>query len=736
MLSRFFVTKDASYKEMEAEFVKLGRTEETFHVITSLPEILRIKEYIRTLTDSISLDIETTCTDPYCGQILLTTFTTPQAAITFDNLTIFPEEMLLDMELKKKLIIAHNAAFETSWFLKHKQEFSRTHCTMLAEQKLYQGIEPDDIKHNIVSVLTRRGIPLPEDMNKDVRQDFIQPGYNRHGLVHVLYNQADTTPLHKLKEIQDQLITDLDLTFYIKQIHFPLIKVLAKAQLEGLVLDEPKFLELAKIAEAKMHALAADLDKWTKEQFPEIDLISLNKPLTTELGKVRNRIIRTSGREVKTRALIEKYEASGKTHLKAYQVSVKSFSTAATDYAAAVKLLKELEGQTSISWDSSAQVLGLLGALGCAPLPQAKDKKTNKFKPSLGKAARERWLLKHKDHQLYPLMEGYDQYMRLTKHVNSFGATFLTKFKHPVTGKFHTSYKQGTVATGRLASGDSKADPPKFNSQQIIGQKAVRACFGTDPGYDVATVDLSGAELVTMCSLAKDLNLLKLSEGDMHSYFANLGWEAIYRFRKQPWTDQDKISKKQNSDKRQEYKPMLFGTVYGLKAPKAGETLNVPEAEGQIAINTILREIPDTINMVKEAVKFALINGYVHHNNRTKSRRWFNAVFKARAEDRDLTFMERKDVEGGARNTRIQGTQSDMLCEAMVLLQRFIDIYKIDAVLLMQVHDELVVKFREDLTWFPQRVKDCMTRTANKYLDHGIKMHADLSVGKTWIKGS
>jgi len=732
MLRRVLITRNTAYLGMVDEFNLLNRPNESFHVVTTDEQINKIKQFIKDLEPVIGLDIETPCTDPYCGEILLTTLSTPEMVVTFDHFTITPEEMLQGLDLEHKLIIAHNAKFEVSWFLKHKQEFPNVHCTMLAEQKLYQGCE--DLRHNIIEVLTRRGFAIPEDMNKDVREDFVQPWYKQHTLVHVLYNQSDTLLLHQLKLLQDTLIEDLGLTFHIKQIHFPLIKVLAKAELEGVVINEPELIRLAREAAAKMQVLEQDMNAWLNLQYPTVDLISLNKPLVTDLAKVRARLIRTEGRAIKTEGLILRYETQSKQHLKAYQIAVKSNSAAATAYQAAVVLLKELEKQVSISWSSSAQVLVLLNTLGCHPLPQAKDRKTGKFKPSLGKAARERWLLKRKDHVLYPLMVQYDQYMKLSKHVNSFGESFLTKYKHPITGRYHTSYKQGRVATGRLASGDAKGHPAKFNSQQIIGIAAVRACFGTTPGDNIATVDLSGAELITMCSLANDLNLLKLSTGDMHSYFANLGWKAIYKHRKQPWTPADEISKKQHPEKRKEYKPMLFGTVYGLKPAKAGETLNIPEHEGGIALNTIIAEIPDTIKMVKEAVRFSLQNGYVIHNNRTRSRRWFPQVFKARDEKRELTFLERMEVEGGARNTRIQGTQADMLCESMVFLQRYIDLYKIPAVLLMQVHDELVVKYKKDLTWFPARVSEIMTRTANKYLRPGIVMKADMKFGPYWDK--
>jgi DNA polymerase I-like protein with 3'-5' exonuclease and polymerase domains len=238
-----------------------------------------------------------------------------------------------------------------------------------------------------------------------------------------------------------------------------------------------------------------------------------------------------------------------------------------------------------------------------------------------------------------------------------------------------------------------------------------------------------------MCSLAQDHKLLELSKGDMHSHFANKGWEAIYRKRNIPWTAEDVISKAQNVDKRTSYKNMTFGTIYGLKPPKAGELLNVDPKEGQIAIDTIINEIPETIKMVTQASAFAVNYGYVVHNTRTNSRRWFGPALRERNGVEHMTKREQDAIVGAARNTRIQGTQADMLAEAMVMLHKYCRIYKLDAEIKMQVHDEIVVEFKEEMkSWFPDRVREIMIRSANKYLEGGVQMDAEIKVERFWVK--
>lgn len=731
---KYFISRDLSLKaELDGSgIVFIPADYVSIH--TKVAMLPRLASLIQA-AETIYLDFETTSTDSYCGEIVLTSIMFERGGewelFTIDNFTVKIDEILSTEILKNTQIVAHNLMFETLWLLKYNIHIKRAYCTMIAEQKLLQGA---DVRFNIVDTLSRRGLPVPPDMIKDIRKDF-GPLYIKHELKHITYNQADVVCLPDLKEAQESLITAQGIQFLLYGIHFPLIRTLALSQREGMIIDEPKFTALAEVAEQKMSDLEAMMTAWLKTEFPGIDLIKANQPLVKEIARLEKRKQTLTDRAVKHERLILKYLAEKKTHLKAYQLSQKMFLKAQKEYNDTCVDLAHINSTGSISWSSSAQVICLLESLGCRPMPLIKNKKTKQFQPSLGKAPRERWLLQNRNHKLYDLMKSFDSYMKLTKHVNSFGKSFLIKYKHPVTGRFHTAYKQGTVATGRLASGDAKGIPPKFNSQQIPGLKELRECFRTAVGYLIGTFDLSGAELITMCSLANDQDLLKISKSDMHSYFANKGWKAIYRDRGLVWLNCDEISSTNHPEKRKQYKPMLFGTVYGLMAPKAAETLNVSEREGGIALDTIVAEIPATIRMVKQAIQQALQNGYVIHNNRTYSRRWFSPVFTAKRERRGLTFVEKREVEGGARNTRIQGTQADMLCEAMVLLQRYIDLYKLDAVILLQVHDEIVVKFKEEYKdWFPKVIQSAMTRTANKYLLPGIEMECTGHVLETWTK--
>jgi DNA polymerase I-like protein with 3'-5' exonuclease and polymerase domains len=369
-------------------------------------------------------------------------------------------------------------------------------------------------------------------------------------------------------------------------------------------------------------------------------------------------------------------------------------------------------------------------------------------------------------------------------------------YKNSVTKKVHTIYKPCSTDTGRLASGD--ADAGYYNSQQIPAKKEIRLCFGLTPeeialGYWLTTSDLSGAELIIMAALADDQHLYELGadkiingvkvEGDLHSPLATKSWRAVYAHRLKKfialhgketlrtasrekldeyftiWDTENKpyvltqdivIDKSTNKQLRTDFKRMGFGVVYGLKDNKGAQTLNIPKDEAKVVINVISSEIPKTIKMVENAAVCALADGYVIFNNRSNNRRWFTPVLniidkynlhKVSREERyhkvksSLTFAELSDIEGAARNCRIQGTQADMIKEAMVLTHRTLRSRDPKSGLILSVHDELVAKHKDKE--YGAEIARMMTDTANLYLapySSNIRMRAEHHTLTTWTK--
>ena len=160
---------------------------------------------------------------------------------------------------------------------------------------------------------------------------------------------------------------------------------------------------------------------------------------------------------------------------------------------------------------------------------------------------------------------------------------------------------------------------------------------------------------------------------------------------------------------------MTFGGIYGMYSKKAGEVLNVPKEEGAIILKVIENELPLTYAMVKQASAMAVQYGCVILNSRTNSRAWFPALLKQKKGEisKDTHFMEISAEESAARNIRIQGTQADAIKEASVVLGTYYRKHKLQAKILLWVHDEIVDKIKAnlraennaniDITQFPKK---------------------------------
>jgi DNA polymerase-1 len=421
-------------------------------------------------------------------------------------------------------------------------------------------------------------------------------------------------------------------------------------------------------------------------------------------------------------------------------------------------MFDDAPSKIKLNYGSNSQIKELFRVLG-EDVPKEKEKE------SVKQSVLTEWIITHPNSKLLPFLEKYVNRAKIAKQISTYGESFLRNIKRD--GKLHTVFKQCFTDTARFSSGNSDYGYPNF--QNIPANNKFRHCFGVEQGYEVTTCDLSGAELIVMCSLAQDMHLLELSKGDMHSHMANLCWSKIYESRGQVWDDP--ISKTNKKHLRTQFKAMTFGTIYGMYPAKAGKQLSVPKEEGKIVLEMIEKEIPVVFSMVKAASKEAERNGFVRHNNRTNSVRFFTPIIDAKkltkrmqkehphaevpnnqwgktwSEVRGvkdvMTFKEYSSCLSAARNTRIQGTQADMLKEAIVVIDRQVKANDWDITLLANIHDELVYKhpvgYVVECPWRKEEVPvgdyiaHAMRETANLYLDN-VKMGAEYETLKTWTK--
>src|SRR5690606_21223359 len=602
----------------------------------------------------------------------------------------------------------------------------------------------DGIKFDLVSVAGRR---IDEfditklEWNKDTRDQFHKA--TRDFLFtdeHIKYNAIDSYVLPYIYEKQQHLAEANNQLFLINSLRSRSIKPLAEAERTGFVHNSEKWREITKkrIEEAK--ELSEQMDDYIAERKIHVSII--NPEVAKKLSQRSGRESRLRERLEKTRNKILELESKNKTHLKSYQTLKELYPELMNQLDTVVNQPTE---KARVNWGSSKQALEVFRRLG-VKLPQKKDNTTHEMKAGVSKEARTNWMVENMDSEHYQFMELFDKYKRVSHNISAFGEKWIEKYVRS-NGKAYTTFRQASTATLRLASGN--ADAGLFNLQQIPSRDGpeYRECFGTDPGRGIIVLDYVGCELVCMISLSKDLDLKRISElPDQHSYLGTKCWRAVYldrynRTKDQKWLelansyemDASTPAKKKERTKFKE--SGAFPVVYGVSASKVAAIQGFSKHEGQIFIDTIESEMPNVISFVKLQAQKALRDGYVIHNDRTNSRRLFSPVIDHNLYVYEMTRGQLAAVESAARNTCIQGTNADIVIEAMCLIDLWKRLYKQDIRLLGQVHDELIYDCPIDkLDFYAEKIEQLMIRAAKNYLIPEIDMKVDVHKGLTWTK--
>jgi DNA polymerase I-like protein with 3'-5' exonuclease and polymerase domains len=718
-------------------------------VSTISPEEARsIAENVYGKTCPLAHDIETTGENPYISKLLLDAWydgVPEHPVLVLDSLTVHTSEVFTPAYLKNRLVLAHNADFEKRWALVRGVKEGIFHCTMVTEQVLTCGIS--EFHNDIVSSLTRRGIPLPVDMDKETRNEFI--GVDPDTFVikdkHIRYNASDVVILHELHAKQQAWVTGLGMSYLVNFIRRPLVSILAETELLGFVHDQNYWRDILNRRIIQAEEFIKQLNKYLTDR--DLNLLDWNPTLAEIYAKHGRKGTTLQERLERNKALVKNYEENGKVHIKAYVVCKEQVERVALQ-------LQEYETkplpEPSINWSSPQQPLNVMkNALKMTPLPMANDKETHRMKEGVGKEARNNWFAENEHHEHIEFMKLFDKFKKIEHNIKSFGEAWIQKYTNPVTGKVHTCFRQAGTRTGRFASGDE--DKGYFNLQQIPKETIrladgkeiaeYRACFKTDPGRKIATLDYTGCEIVCMISLSNDLELKKISElPDQHSYMGTKCWRAVYKHRynvtKDPqWLALSETYVMTKGKARDKFKNSgVFPVIYGVRSGKVAAIQSINRTEAQIFIDTIEGEMPNVVAFVKEKAEFAKKHGYVIHNYRTNSRRWFYPVILANRAGEDLTSGEAITTETAARNSPIQGTNVDIICEAIVTIHRWARLYKVPIRLLGQVHDELIYDFPEEMDWIPAKLQKLMSMVAQRYLIPQISMQAGCDVGYYWIK--
>jgi DNA polymerase-1 len=247
----------------------------------------------------------------------------------------------------------------------------------------------------------------------------------------------------------------------------------------------------------------------------------------------------------------------------------------------------------------------------------------------------------------------------------------LPGMANPDDGRIHTSFHQAGAATGRLASSDPNLQNIPIRTED---GRRIRKAFVAPEGRRIVACDYSQIELRIMAHLSGDPALLRAfsSGADVHrATAAEVFGKTI-----------DTV----DANERRAAKAINFGLMYGMSAFGLAKQLGISRGEAQDYIALYFSRYPGVREFMETTREQARERGYVET---VFGRRLYLADIHARNQGL------RAGAERAAINAPMQGTAADIIKRAMIDIDGWMAPHRERALMVLQVHDELVFEVDE-----------------------------------------
>lgn len=283
----------------------------------------------------------------------------------------------------------------------------------------------------------------------------------------------------------------------------------------------------------------------------------------------------------------------------------------------------------------------------------------------------------------------------------------LPGLMHPRTGRIHTHFNQTVAATGRLSSSNPNLQNIPIRTR--IGRE-IRKGFVAAPGHVLLTADYSQIELRILAHFSGDPAFLTAfrEASDIHRQTAAVIFDVAV----------DEVSARM----RDQAKTINFATLYGQGAFSLGRQLGISQGEAKRFIDQYFERFSGVRTFLDDQVSLAKERGYVET---LAGRRRYVPELASR------NWNIRAHGERIARNTPIQGTAADVIKKAMIEVQKALDESGSGAMMLLQVHDELVL---ETPTAELEAVRDVVVSHMENATALEVPLVVDTGAGESWFE--
>lgn len=333
--------------------------------------------------------------------------------------------------------------------------------------------------------------------------------------------------------------------------------------------------------------------------------------------------------------------------------------------------------------------------------PKAKKTKTGQY--ATGEDVLQKLAAQH------PIVADILSFRELTKLKSTY-VDALPEMINSKTGRVHTSYAQAVAVTGRLSSNNPNLQNIPIRSDR--GREIRKAFIPREDGRILVSADYSQIELRIVAAMSGDANMCEAFRlgKDIHTATAARVFGVA----------EEEVTK----EMRYKAKSVNFGIIYGQGAFGLSENLGISKTEAKEIIDNYKKEFSGITRYMDDVVQYAQKNGYVETLMGRK--RWLKDINSA-------NFTVRGFAERNAINSPIQGTAADMIKLAMIGIHREMKSRKMQSVMILQVHDELVFDaVPEELEQLRPLILSGMKEALA--LPNSVPVEAAIGSGKNWLE--
>lgn len=306
---------------------------------------------------------------------------------------------------------------------------------------------------------------------------------------------------------------------------------------------------------------------------------------------------------------------------------------------------------------------------------------------------------------MHKIIDKITDYRQLTKLRSTF-IEGLTKYVDPKDGRIHSHFNANFTNTGRLSSKDPNLQ--NIPIRQEVGRE-IRKAFVAADGYVLLDADYSQIELRLLAELSGDEAMIDAyqSNVDIHSLTATRIFHVPL----------DAVT----NDLRSRAKTINFSIVYGISDFGLSQRLDLSVSEAHQYIENYYAGYPAVKPFMEKQIEIAKERGY---SETLLGRRRY--IPELSSKNRNL----RQFGERAAMNSPVQGTAADIIRVAMVNCAKRLEEEGLDAELVSQVHDELIIEVSES---DQAKAAVILRESMEGAITLSVPMEAEVSSGQTWF---